>query len=233
MENTIVSRAQKNLPVVAFKLNRRTFALPLEVIVQILPMMTITPIPHFSSIVKGTVNIRGEDVLVVSLRGHFNMEEAPLQLYTPLLLLKLKNRSLALIVDAVLDVMNLPLETMTDIKDMLPEGIEDLPMLQGVSRFNDDTILVLSPDNLFYNHRTLLQQSPAELITSAPADMPAAGAPIEDALVSMLGEAAEAPALEKKPAAKKVSAKKMPAAKEAPSVAQKSDGAENPVQENS
>ncbi len=64
---------QQNIHVIAFRLDRRTFALPLDVIVQILPMMTITPIPHLSKIVKGTINVRGQDILAISLRNHFGM----------------------------------------------------------------------------------------------------------------------------------------------------------------
>jgi purine-binding chemotaxis protein CheW len=210
MENTIAPHVQQNVSVVAFKLNQRTFALPLEVIMQILPMMTITPIPHLSNIVKGTINIRGEDVLVISLRSHFNMEDVEPQLYTPLLLLKLKDRSLALIVDAVLDVMNLPLDTLTDLEHMMPEGIENIPLLQGISHYNDDTILVLDPANLFYNHRTLVLP-PVELRTSVSSDTPVNHTPIEDTLVP--------PAAAKKPVAKKAPAvKKTPIVEEAPAV---------------
>jgi purine-binding chemotaxis protein CheW len=199
MENASAPHAQQNLSVVAFRLNQRTFALPLDVIVQILPMMTITPIPHLSKIVKGTINVRGEDVLVINLRTHFNLEEVELQLYTPLLLLKLKDRLLALIVDAVLDVMNLPLETLTNLQSMMPDGIESIPLLQGVSRYNDDSILVLDPNNLFYDQHGVAQQI-TQLRTSALFDTPVTDTPVEDALVSI---SADKPVTEKKPAAKK------------------------------
>jgi len=48
MENTETLSVQ-NVSVVAFKINQRIFAMPLEFIVQILPMMEITPIPHMGS----------------------------------------------------------------------------------------------------------------------------------------------------------------------------------------
>lgn len=204
MEKTVAPFAQQNASVVAFRLDQRTFALPLDVIVQILPMMIITPIPHMSKIVKGTINIRGEDVLVVNLRNHFGIEEIELQLYTPLLLLKLNDRLLALIVDAVLDVMNLPLEKMTNLQNILPTGIENIPMLRGVAYHNDETILVLEPDRLFYDQHADLQHL-TELRTSAPSDTPVTDTPIEDALVSFLPNVPAEPmsVTKKKSAAKK------------------------------
>jgi purine-binding chemotaxis protein CheW len=187
MENTSASPTQQNAAVVAFRLDRRTFALPLDVIMQILPMMIITPIPHLNRIVKGTINIRGDDVLVISLRSHFGAAETELQLYTPLLLLKLNDLQLALIVDSVLEVMNLPLEKVTSLQSILPEGIENIPMLKGVAYHNDETILVLDPDHLFYDQRTAVQLL-TELRTSAVSNTPdATNTPVEDALVSIPG----------------------------------------------
>jgi purine-binding chemotaxis protein CheW len=210
MENIAAPLTQQNTSVVAFRLDQRTFALPLDVIVQILPMMTITPIPHMSRIVKGTINIRGEDVLVISLRSHFGIEEIELQLYTPLLLLKLNNRLLVLIVDAVLDVMSLPLEKLTSLQNILPEGIEDIPMMRGVSYYKDETILVLDPEHLFYNHHPLAQL-PDELKTGATSDTPSAMRMlIEDALIP---PSADRPAVKRTPVAKR-----KPAAKSTPVV---------------
>lgn len=145
--------------VVAFRLDQRTFAMPLDVIVQILPMMTITPIPHLSKIIKGTINVRGKDILVISLRSHFGVAEEELQLYTPLLLLNLHDRLLALIVDSVLDVMTLPMEKVTSLHNIMPDGIEDNPTLRvrGISQYNDEAVLVLDPDNLFYNQQSVIQ----------------------------------------------------------------------------
>jgi purine-binding chemotaxis protein CheW len=169
MENTETLLTQ-NVAVVAFKMDQHIFAMPLDVILQILPMMTVTPIPHISKIVKGTVNIRGEDVLVVSLRSHFGMEESEPQLYTPLLLTKLNGRSLALIVDAVMDVMNLPVENLTGLGNILPEGIENIPMLKGIAHNNNETVLILDPERLFYNRNGIAQGPPVALEASAGDD---------------------------------------------------------------
>jgi purine-binding chemotaxis protein CheW len=124
-----------------------------------------------SKIVRGTINIRGEDALVISLRGHFGMEELEAQLYTPLLLTKIHGHLLALIVDAVMDVMSLPLEKVTGLQHILPEGIENIPMLKGIAHSSEETILVLEPERLFYN-RNGIAQPPVDLKTSADDEVP-------------------------------------------------------------
>ena len=150
-QTPILTAQDKASSVVAFRMDKQTFALPLRVIMQILPMMTITPVPDLNRIVKGTINVRGESLLAVSLRDHFGMKEKPPQLFTPLLLLNVQNRKLALIVDEVLDVMNLPMEKLSALETLLPDGIKNTPIVQGVAYFNDETIVVLNPDRLFYN----------------------------------------------------------------------------------
>ena len=137
--------------VVAFRLNGRTFALPLDVIVQILPYMRITPIPHLSPIVEGTINIRGESILAINLRKHLDFEDKSPELYTPFLLLQIHKRKFALIVDEVLDVVNIQKEKLDTLEDMLPDGMEDTPLLQGITYLNEENVLILDPDQLFYD----------------------------------------------------------------------------------
>ncbi|MCJ7432885.1 MAG: chemotaxis protein CheW [Anaerolineales bacterium] len=135
---------------VTFRVDRRTFALPLSVVVQILPMMTITPIPQISRLVKGTINLHGQSVVVISLRTHFDMEEESLQLYTPMLLARVEDRTLALIVDEMREVLAIPAEKITTLETILPDGIQKTPMLRGIFYSVNDTILVLDPEKLFY-----------------------------------------------------------------------------------
>jgi len=152
MEKTSASsNSNGSLAVIAFKLDKRTFAIPLNVIVQILPYMKITPIPHLNPIVEGTINIRGEAITVINLRRHLYMEDKLPELFTPFLLLQVHERKLALIVDEVLDVVNLHGEKLDTLEEMLPEGIKDTPLFQGVAYSNDETVLILNPDKLFYN----------------------------------------------------------------------------------
>lgn len=207
---------QQNMSVIAFRLDHRTFALPLEVIVQILPMMTITHIPHLSGIVKGTINVRGESILVISLRSHFGLLEEPLQLYTPLLLLKVRDRSLALIVDQVLDVMTLSLEQVTSLQTILPDGIENIPMLHGISYHNNETVLVLDPDHLFYNQQPVTQVIDP---TITPSFIQSMEKMFEQTPAQNIVET-ETSVEEKKPVVKKIPAvKRIPVAKRKPVVA--------------
>jgi len=119
---------------VIFRLDRQTYALPITSIVQIIEMVTITPIPQIgNTAVEGVINVHGAAVPVVNLRRHFGLPEAALGLYTPIILAQIGEQTVGLIVDRVLDVLSLPAERVTRIVDILPEGLGQVPVLRGLA----------------------------------------------------------------------------------------------------
>lgn len=138
---------QRNL--MAFRLDQQTYALPIEPIVQIIEMVTITPIPQVSNTVKGVISVRGAPVPVVNLRRYFGLPEAALQLHTPIVLVQVDELMVGLIVDEVLDVLSLPGSQITHPADILPEGLGKAPVLQGLAHTPDGTVLLLDLGHLF------------------------------------------------------------------------------------
>ena len=71
-----VGNSEKSL--VTFRLDSQTYALPIEPLVQIIEMVTITPIPQINSSVEGMINLRGTAVPVVNLGRHFGLPDTRL-----------------------------------------------------------------------------------------------------------------------------------------------------------
>jgi purine-binding chemotaxis protein CheW len=138
---------QRNL--VTFRLGRQIYALPLEPVAQIIEMVAITPIPQFNHSVEGVVNVRGAIVPVVNLRRHLGLPEASLQLDTPIILVQAGERMVGLIVDAVIDVLNLANGQITRSADILPPGLGETPLLQGLAHTPTGVVLLLDPECLF------------------------------------------------------------------------------------
>jgi purine-binding chemotaxis protein CheW len=134
---------------VAFRLEKQIYALPIEPIVQIVEMVAITPIPQLNQVVEGVINVRGEAVAVVKLRRHLGLSDAPLQLNTPILLTQVGGRTIGLIVDEVTDVFNLPTDQIVQLGEILPEELEDAPIFRGLAYVADAAVLMLDPDQLF------------------------------------------------------------------------------------
>jgi purine-binding chemotaxis protein CheW len=145
--NSNNSNRLRNL--VTFRLEQRTYALPVEPIAQIIEMVTIIPILQAEDSVAGVINVRGAAVPVVNMRGHFGLPEVPLQLNTPIILARIDGRVVGLIVDEVIDVLSLSAAQIARPADILPEGMVQPPVLGGVAYTPDDALLLLDVEHLF------------------------------------------------------------------------------------
>ncbi len=135
--------------VVAFRLDKQTYALPIEPIVQIIDMVAVTSIPQLDAVVEGVINVHGEAVAVVKLRRHFGLSDAPLRLNTPILLAQIGGQTIGLIVDEVTDVLHLSADQVVQLADILPEELGDAPIFRGLTYVSDDAVLMLDHESLF------------------------------------------------------------------------------------
>lgn len=138
---------------VTFRLGQQTCALPIEPIVQIIPMVTITPIPQANQAVEGVINVRGKTVPVINLRHHLGIQRAALQLHTPILLVQNGQGIMGLIVDEVIEVLSLPVDEVADFADFLPRGLREVPILQGLAHIQNNAVLLLNLDHLFSSYQ--------------------------------------------------------------------------------
>jgi purine-binding chemotaxis protein CheW len=159
---------QQNM--VAFRLEKQTYALPIEPIVQIVEMVAITPIPQLSQVVEGVINVHGEAVAVVKLRRHLGLADAPLQLNTPILLTRIGGQTIGLIVDEVTDVFNLPTDQIVRLGEILPEELGNAPIFRGLTYVADNAVLMLDPDQLFRPDQLEILAQAASLLQKAIAE---------------------------------------------------------------
>lgn len=134
---------------VSFRLADKTYALPLTTVAQIIPMVTITPLPHAPQAVEGVMNFHGDAVPVIDLRRCLGMPEATPNLHTPIILAMVQGRTLGLIVDEVLGIVSVPRERVAALDDVLPQGLGDVPLLDGLIHMQEDTMLLLNLAHLF------------------------------------------------------------------------------------
>ncbi len=163
---------------VTFRLDRQTYALPIEPIVQIIEMVTITPIPQVNHSVEGVINVRGAPIPVVNLRRHLGLPEAklheskpPYGLHTPIILVQVGERTVGLIVDQVAEVLDVSASQITCPADLLPEGLSDAPLLQGLMQAPGGAVLLLDLAALFGPGQAKL----AQVLAALPAGTPSSG----------------------------------------------------------
>ncbi len=140
---------------VTFQLDRQVFALPIEPIIQIVEMVTVTPLPQARGSLEGVINVRGTAVPVINLRRHFGMRQSAKLLDGHIILVRHGGQTVALTVDKVLTVLNLTEGQLTRTTDMIPHELGDLPLLQGLVLGSDETLLLLDLAHLLSHQSEL------------------------------------------------------------------------------
>lgn len=105
--------------ILTFRLGKQLYGMPIMVVTQIIEIVAITHLPQLPRGIQGAINVHGQIVPVVDLRVRFGLECAPYHLRTPMILAEAHGRTLALVVDAVDDVV-----TVTPVDAPIPTDIK-------------------------------------------------------------------------------------------------------------
>lgn len=149
---------------VTFRLGNQVYGLPVAPIEQIVPMVTITPLPEIDEPVAGVINVRGRPVPVVDLRHHVGQAQAAFLLDTPIVLARIADHSLGLVVDEVLDVLSLAPADLIAPTQILPAELGQAPVIAALARMPGGLGLLLDPDHLFGPEQRAALAQAAEML---------------------------------------------------------------------
>lgn len=123
---------------VNFKLDDQKYALFLSAVMRIIRVVEITILPKAPEIVLGVINMHGLIIPVFDIRKRFRLPQREIQLDHQLIVGTTSKRTVALLVDSVSDVIDIPEEKIIAGKKILP-GME---YVEGVVRTEDGMILI-------------------------------------------------------------------------------------------
>jgi len=122
---------------IVFSLDRQRYALPLHAVDRVVRMVAITPLPKAPDIVLGVVNLQGRVIPVIDMRRRFSLPEKKIALTDQLVVAHTLRRSIALVADAVHDVIGFA-QVLIETENILP-GLE---YVEGVVKLTDGLILI-------------------------------------------------------------------------------------------
>lgn len=121
-----------------FMLNDQRYALPLYAVDRVVRMAAITPLPKAPDIVLGVVNIQGRVIPVINMRRRFHLPEQEIALTDQLVIAHTARRPVALVADAVLDVITCSAQRMVAAEEIIP-GVK---YVEGVVKLEDGLIFI-------------------------------------------------------------------------------------------
>lgn len=129
---------------VVFRVDSGHYALPLPNVDRALRMSTVTPVPEFPDWMPGAIDLHGAVIPVVDIGMRFGQPRREIILEARLLIVRAGGQNLALIVDHVSDVLELPIQGV----ELPPDIQRDLHLLDAVLRWEGQLILVLNAEHL-------------------------------------------------------------------------------------
>ena len=121
-----------------FILNDQRYALPLHAVDRVARMVAITPLPNAPDIILGMVNFQGRVIPVINMRQRFGLPEREIAVSDQLVVAHTLLRPVALVADAVLDVIACAAQSQIAAENILP----NIAYVAGVVKLSDGLILI-------------------------------------------------------------------------------------------
>ncbi len=130
--------------VVAFYLGGQRYALPIDRVQEIQQIVAFSEVPSGGTGVVGMINLRGNVIPAIDLRRIVGLAPQEYTLETPMIICRVRGQLLALVVDEVQDVIELPdgcLQAAPPMHALASKMI-------GVARLEDGLVYLLDLDQI-------------------------------------------------------------------------------------
>jgi purine-binding chemotaxis protein CheW len=124
-----------------FELNNELYGVDILKVQEIRGWTEVTNIPNAPEFIRGVVNLRGAIVPILDMRRRFKMDELVFTHQTVVIVVNVSDRTIGMVVDAVSDVVNIPIEELRPAPDF-GTGI-DASFLQGLAPIDEQTMVIL------------------------------------------------------------------------------------------
>jgi purine-binding chemotaxis protein CheW len=131
--------------IIVFSIDEQKYALHLSCIEKAIRIVEINPMPKAPDSVLGVINVQGRLIPVMDTRRLLHLPGKELGLSDQLIIARISGRTVALVVDAVVNVIDLPEHETVPSEDIFP-GMDHV---SGVLKLEDDMIYIYDPDRLF------------------------------------------------------------------------------------
>ena len=152
--NSQIGFATDGRQYLTFALGAEEYGVEILKVQEIKGYSAITPIPNTPNYVKGVMNLRGSIIPIVDLRAKLSMAETAYNQFTVIIVVRVGPKTVGVVVDAVSDVLNIPL---TDIQATPDFGAQvDARFISGLAKAGERLVVLLDIDKVLGGDATLL-----------------------------------------------------------------------------
>ncbi|MBC8016277.1 MAG: purine-binding chemotaxis protein CheW [Sporomusaceae bacterium] len=134
------------MQLVIFKLGREEYGVSILQVQEIKRITEITRVPHTPDYIKGVINLRGSVLPVIDLKNRLNLPKQGSTEDMRIIIVKVKDISVGMIVDAVSEVMTIN-EKDIDSPDVVA-GSVSANYLSGVGKLENRLLILLNLEEI-------------------------------------------------------------------------------------
>lgn len=134
------------IQLVIFKLGREEYGVSILQVQEIKRITEITRVPHTPEYIKGVINLRGSVLPVIDLKRRLNLPQQDLTENTRIIIVKVKEISVGMIVDAVSEVMTIHQQNI-DSPEVVAGSVA-ANYLSGVGKLEDRLLILLDLEEI-------------------------------------------------------------------------------------
>ncbi len=131
---------------VVFDLASEYYGVDISVVREIIRMQAVTKVPGAPLFVEGVINLRGRVVPVVDLRKRLDLTLTEQTKESRIVVVDIAGRDVGVIVDAVTEVLRVPLSSLEPPTSMITSTESDY--LKGIAKLEDKLIILLDLDKV-------------------------------------------------------------------------------------
>ncbi len=152
--NSQISFATDGRQYLTFALGAEEYGVEILKVQEIKGYSAITPIPNTPSYVKGVMNLRGSIIPIVDLRAKLSMAEAAYNQFTVIIVVRVGAKTVGVVVDAVSDVLNIPLKDIQPTPDFGSQV--DARFISGLAKAGERLVVLLDIEKVLVGDGTVL-----------------------------------------------------------------------------
>ena len=161
--------------IVAFRVGRESYGVPITALHEIVRVPEITAVPDAPDYIEGVINLRGKIVSVVDVRKRFGKPATALDRRNRILVVEHRGRLAGMIVDSASEVLKIPESEIETAPAMMQEG--GLDCVTGLGKYNGRLIILLDINKVLAARDTGTNGIAAEASASSNGKVAARGAP--------------------------------------------------------
>lgn len=148
---------------VTFHIGKEEYGVDILDVQEIIRMTSISQLPNISNKIDEIVNLRGIVIAVMDLRKRFGLESRNHDSQTRIVVVKINDRLMGGVVDAVLEVLRIPANTVESQTSLTDNITTDY--VSGIAKLKDRLVLLIDLGRIFA--RELVELPDQEILNNA------------------------------------------------------------------